>query len=283
MTALPVSLSDVMSSALPAPVYDNRPSARLAPRRIQPMRALRAFRRLVADKEDTRQVFEIMSAMAGKSVPRGYARLLKTPEGGRQAYLARELADRLQDRDWLASLPAGSVGAAYLDFIRERDLSAYGLADESRKVEEADIDAAHPTAWYARRQRDVHDIWHVLTGYRTDALGEACVVAFSLPQTGSPGFGLIAGGADAADGQGSQPVTILKPVGQFAGQIGLAPALGGFQEAGIAAWHGLAGHGAHDLEHLPGVLLVRHQTAEGAKGAHGLNAAWRQASERTVL
>jgi ubiquinone biosynthesis protein COQ4 len=40
----------------------------------------------------------------------------------------------------------------------------------------------------------VHDIWHVLTGYRTDALGEACVVAFSLPQTRSSGFGLIAAG-----------------------------------------------------------------------------------------
>jgi len=32
----------------------------------------------------------------------------------------------------------------------------------------------------------------VLTGYHTDALGEACVVAFSLPQTRSSGFGLIA-------------------------------------------------------------------------------------------
>lgn len=187
MTAIGLSLPD----APPA----TRPPARLAPRRVQPLRAWQAFRRLVADKEDTRQVFEIMSALAGKSVPRGYARLLTTPEGGRQAYLARELADRLQDRAWLASLPTGSVGAAYLDFVRERDLSAYGLADESRKVAEADIDAAHPTAWYARRLRDVHDIWHVLTGYRTDALGEACVVAFSLPQTGSAGFGLIAAGA----------------------------------------------------------------------------------------
>lgn len=183
MTALPIDLSSA------------RPPSRLLPRRIQPLRALRAFRRLIADKEDTRQVFEIMSALAGKSAPRGYARLLRTPEGGRQAYLSRELADRLQDRDWLRSLPAGSVGAAYLAFVEERDLSAYGLADESRKVADTDIDAAHPTAWYARRLRDVHDIWHVLTGYRTDALGEACVVAFSLPQTGSPGFGLIAAGA----------------------------------------------------------------------------------------
>lgn len=174
-----------------------RPDARLAPPRVQPLRAIRAFQRLVADKEDTRQVFEIMSALSGRSTAKGYAKLLRTAGGGRQAYMAIELADRLQDRDWLASLPKGSVGAHYLTFISERDLSAYGLADESRKVADGDYDAAHPTAWYARRIRDVHDLWHVLTGYRTDALGEACVVAFSLPQTGSAGFGLIAAGAAA--------------------------------------------------------------------------------------
>lgn len=182
-------------TALPIDAPELRPVSKLPRRRIQLGRAIAAFRRLIADKEDTRQVFEIMSAMAGRSTHRGYARLLKTAEGGRQAYLGRELADRLQDRAWLASLPAGSVGAAYLAFIDERDLSAYGLADESRKVEDVDIDAAHPVAWYARRLRDIHDLWHVLTGYRTDALGEACVVAFSLPQTRSPGFGVIAGGA----------------------------------------------------------------------------------------
>lgn len=163
-------------------------------RRVQPLRAGRALRRLIADKEDTVQVFEIMNALAGSSVRRGYERLLEDAEGGRQAFLAVELADRLQDRAWLETLPEGSVGRAYLDFIAERDLSAYGLAGESRKVADTEIDAAHPHAWYARRLRDVHDLWHVLTGYRTDALGEACVVAFSLPQTKSAGFGLIAAG-----------------------------------------------------------------------------------------
>lgn len=158
------------------------------------MRAVRALRRLLADKEDTAQVFEIMNALAGDSVRRGYVKLLETPEGGRQAFQMTELADRLQDKTWLRALPADSVGAAYLAMIEERDFSAYGLASESRKVADSEIDAAHPSAWYARRLRDVHDIWHVLTGYRTDALGEACVVAFSLPQTRSPGFGLIAAG-----------------------------------------------------------------------------------------
>jgi len=35
--------------------------------RVQPIRALRAMRRLVADKDDTEQVFEIMNALSGRS------------------------------------------------------------------------------------------------------------------------------------------------------------------------------------------------------------------------
>jgi ubiquinone biosynthesis protein COQ4 len=171
-----------------------RTPTRVRPRRVQPVRAFRALRRLIANKEDTTQVFEIMNALAGGSVRHGYLRLLDQVEGGRQAFLMTELADRLHDTAWLQSLPKGSVGQAYLEFIGERNLSAYGLASESQKVADTEIEAAHPHAWYARRLRDVHDIWHILTGYRTDALGEACVVAFSLPQTRSLGFGLIAAG-----------------------------------------------------------------------------------------
>ncbi|MBV9330225.1 MAG: ubiquinone biosynthesis protein, partial [Alphaproteobacteria bacterium] len=55
--------------------------------------------------------------------------------------------------------------------------------------------AGHPIAWFARRGRDVHDIWHVLTGYGTDALGEACVVAFTYAQTENRGLGFLAAAA----------------------------------------------------------------------------------------
>jgi ubiquinone biosynthesis protein COQ4 len=159
---------------------------------LQPLRALRAVRRLLADKEDTAQVFEIMRALSGKAIPNGYRRLLSTPEGGRIAYERDEFAERLSDPAWLEQFGPGTVGAAYRDFIAPRGLSAAGLAEESRKVREGDVDAAHPLAWYARRMRDVHDVWHVLTGYGTDALGEVCVVAFSHAQTRSLGFAVIA-------------------------------------------------------------------------------------------
>ena len=156
--------------------------------------ALKALRRLLNDKEDTGQVFEIMGALNGDSTLRSYRRLLTTPKGGRLAYERVELEDRLMDNAWLDSFAAGTVGAAYRDFIRSENLSAEGLADISR-ARRAQVDTQHPHAWFGRRIRDSHDIWHILSGYHRDGLGEACLVAFSYAQTGSLGWAVIATGA----------------------------------------------------------------------------------------
>ena len=166
----------------------------LRPQRIQPLAALRAFRKLIRNKEDTAQVFAIMRALSGRSVSRGYNRLLRTMEGGRQAFLRDELALKLDDPVWLARFEPGTVGAGYRAFREARGFTADGLAEAEREVVPF-IDAPHPVIWYSRRLRDVHDIWHVLTGYGTDALGEACVVSFSYAQTGNLGFGFIGWGA----------------------------------------------------------------------------------------
>lgn len=169
-------------------------SDRLRPQRLEPLKAFRAFRKLVRNKEDTAQVFEIMRALSGRSIGRGYDRMLKTMEGGRQAFLREELAHRLDDPVWLARFGPGSVGAAYREFREARGFTAEGLADEARKVAPL-VDAQHPVIWYSRRIRDIHDVWHVLTGYGTDALGEACVVSFSYAQTRNLGFAFIGWGA----------------------------------------------------------------------------------------
>jgi ubiquinone biosynthesis protein COQ4 len=136
-----------------------------------------------------------MRALNGRAGQRAYLRLLTTAEGGRIAYEHVELAPKLMDAAGLASLPAGSVGAAYADFIGRENLSADGLAAESRKgLGDGEIDRAHPYAWFGRRMRDTHDIWHVLTGYGRDSLGEVCLVAFSFQQTKGVGWALIAAG-----------------------------------------------------------------------------------------
>jgi ubiquinone biosynthesis protein COQ4 len=171
-----------------------RPAFRGTAPKLDWLHALKSLRRLLNDKEDTGQVFEIMRALNGDSTAKAYHRLLATQQGGRIAYERPEFARRLMDDAWLDSLPDGSVGAAYRHFIRSERISAEGLIEISRQGAPA-VDEPHPYAWMGRRTRDVHDIWHILSGYHRDALGEACLVAFSYAQTKGLGWALIGAGA----------------------------------------------------------------------------------------
>jgi ubiquinone biosynthesis protein COQ4 len=68
---------------------DFQPAPRPMSTKLDLGHALRALRRLLADKDDTVQVFEIMRALNGASTAKGYHRLLATPQGGRIAYERR--------------------------------------------------------------------------------------------------------------------------------------------------------------------------------------------------
>lgn len=158
--------------------------------------ALRALRRLLADPSDTRQVFTIVRTLAGRSVERGYNRLLNTASGGRIAYERAELLDFLTTPCVLAAHGDETVGAALHLFLEKNALSPTQLMRKSRQgLTRLRNEIPHPYAWFGRRVRDTHDVWHVLTGYDTDPLGEACLSAFSFAQTGGLGWAAIAGGA----------------------------------------------------------------------------------------
>ena len=160
-----------------------------------------ALRRLMRDPDDTVAVFEIMRTLNRPSTRAGYLRLIARPDGARLAYERTELAARLMDDAWLDGFAPGTLGAAYRGFVRREGLSAEGLATVSRQGLAAhEIDVPDPIAWYGRRIRDTHDLWHMLTGYGRDPLGEACLVAFSFSQTRGRGWLLIALGALAKGG-----------------------------------------------------------------------------------
>jgi ubiquinone biosynthesis protein COQ4 len=44
---------------------------------------------------------------------------------------------------------------------------------------------------FGARLRDMHDLWHVVTGYGRDVLGELALLAFTYEQTRNPGIGYI--------------------------------------------------------------------------------------------
>ena len=185
-----------MSDATLGPLQSDGPVYAPPSAKLDFPRALRAFRRLLNNNEDTAQVFEIMRALNGRSTVEGYRRLLTTPDGGRIAYDREELMEHLDDDAAMAAYPAGSVGAEYFAWRNAEGLSAAGLAQESRRgLDLSKLLQHHPHAWYGRRIRDVHDLWHILSGYGRDGLGETCLVAFSYAQTRGLGWALIAVGA----------------------------------------------------------------------------------------
>lgn len=154
--------------------------------------AFRAMRKLLADPADTVQVFRVMKALNGGTSAKNYVRLLKTPEGGRIAFKREELVGKLTNLTFLAQFGPGTVGAAYRTFLEHTGFSADGLEAVSKEVENNRVDE-HPFAWMGRRERDLHDIWHVLTGYPADdPLGELCLVAFSFAQSKGLGWAFIA-------------------------------------------------------------------------------------------
>lgn len=160
---------------------------------VRPFHALASVFRLVTNKEDTRQVFEIVQALSGRSPKRLFKRFSATDYGRRVLAEPVKLENVLGDREGLRRLPEASLGRVYLDFMEGENLTPDGLIDAA---EEAGIDFRGESQFEDYRRLflhlDVsHDLWHVLTGYGRDALGELCNLVYTRAQTGNAGFKLI--------------------------------------------------------------------------------------------
>jgi ubiquinone biosynthesis protein COQ4 len=156
-----------------------RDPRRPAPR-MRPLKAIGYFRLLMADKEDTEQVFRMSECLPNKKFRDQVRAFCESAQG--QALMAREpsLPAMLDDHEALLRLPANSVAHAYVAFMRREGLTAAGLVAESEKAGRARFD--DQIQWFNDRLRDTHDLVHVLTGYGRDALGEQCALGFSSGQ-----------------------------------------------------------------------------------------------------
>jgi ubiquinone biosynthesis protein COQ4 len=180
-------------TAIASPVLPFEVPPPPTPPKIEWRRAWRAMRRLIANPEETEQAFETISALSGWDFERLFQRFVAHPDG-RALYLARpSLLDALSDRAALRALPAGSFGRAYAEFMDAAGLDAQGLVDAEQKSEAASRfeGLAPEREWFGDRVRDMHDLWHVLTGYGRDEAGEAANLAFSFAHTPFRGVALI--------------------------------------------------------------------------------------------
>lgn len=170
--------------------FDGKHVAKRKRKRIQPIKALRAIRALIADKEDTSQVFRIIDALSGGANDRQFHRFVKTENGPRILAEKRNLITALSDREHLSSLAEGTLGHTYYEFMAEEDLTADGLVSASEVVPERE-ERTEGERIFGYRLRDQHDLWHVTTGYGRDGLGELALLAFTYAQTRNRGIGFI--------------------------------------------------------------------------------------------
>lgn len=160
---------------------------------VRPLHAFSSVIKLIRNKEDTRQVFEVVSALSGGSGKRMFRRFTGTDYGRRVVSGSVKLEEILSDREALRAMPEASFGRAYLAFMEGENLTAQGLM---ASAEEAGVDFKGETQFPEFRRLFLHlqvshDLWHVLTGYGRDAIGEMCNLCFTRAQTRNPGFRLI--------------------------------------------------------------------------------------------
>ena len=168
-------------------IHPDRP----IPRR-RPLKAWRHMQKLIADKEDTAQVFHIIEALNGKSNRKDFARFMQSETGPDLLKKRTFLPNILDDHEPLKSLPKGSVGRAYVEFMEREGLTAHGLVEESQQQRALHTQYDDDLLWYSNRLRDTHDMYHVLTGYGRDALGEDALLGYTHGQHGGLGVSFIA-------------------------------------------------------------------------------------------
>lgn len=159
---------------------------------MRPIKAWRHFRKLVANKEDTEQVFHITEALKTRRTHDQACAFIASPDG--QRFLAEEtdIPGMLDDHERWADCGPNTVAAHYIAFMRHEGLSAAGLVAESEKFMPPEQQLRDQLQWYFHRLRDTHDLFHILTGYGRDALGEASLLGFTYEQNYNRGIWFIA-------------------------------------------------------------------------------------------
>ena len=159
-------------------------------KRIKPIAALFAIKKLLQDPDDTTQVFKVIEALSGDVIGHTVKRLLDDTSGRELLATKPNIVTVLNDREKLSAMPLGSIGHTYYQFVHGQNLSADGLVASSEGARNNQSFSANER-WTGDRLRDIHDLQHVLTGYGRDPIGELSLLSFMTTQVPNRGINFI--------------------------------------------------------------------------------------------
>lgn len=160
-------------------------------RKLDWKRARTALSTLIAEPDRVEQVFELIEALEGDAGEKLFQGFLRHPNAPELLTRKPSLLSVLLKRSELETLPEGSLGRVYAQFMRNGGIDADGLVEASQDTRAEHEDMDPERRWFNDRFRDMHDLWHALTGYGRDIGGESGLAAFTYAQTGNRGILLI--------------------------------------------------------------------------------------------
>jgi ubiquinone biosynthesis protein COQ4 len=140
--------------------------------RIRRMRGVVSMVRLVRDPDRLGEVFAMADALVKPEILDEMVAVFSRDARGARALEERPRVGKI-DLAALRELPQGTLGRVYADHMIDNDLDPTALPS---------MEAPTPRAYVRAHLYESHDVWHAVTGFRTDVAGELGLQAFNLAQ-----------------------------------------------------------------------------------------------------
>lgn len=135
---------------------------------------------LIFRKNDYRPIYRGLRYFLEHPSYQQTLRILRNDPAFMELVRTRYRAGQGLDWDLLKSLPPGTLGREYADFMGQPQITALQDLPESSDAIDAEID------YMRARIRFTHDIHHLVLGFPATALGEMAISAYYIAQIRSP-------------------------------------------------------------------------------------------------
>lgn len=159
---------------------------------IRLLKSLNHFRKIrpAEEKDRLRHVFNTMAAMGSKRYDSTRDKYLNNPKFVELVLSEPTLSDQISDIKTLKKMDKDSFGYAMYEYLADDGIDHAKFLME---YETAGLQARDGGLYeaYNNRERDLHDVIHVLFGYERTRFGEAATVVTHYWQGGSSGFAVM--------------------------------------------------------------------------------------------
>ncbi len=133
---------------------------------------LRAFVSLVRDPNQTEMVFDMVKGLSDEEHLQEMMDAVAVESHAADALATRPRLEPI-DLQAMAQLPQGTLGRAFADHMLSEGLDVDFFPEQP---------SGTPDEFLLAHLYEVHDIWHVVTGFGTDVAGELGLQAFGAAQ-----------------------------------------------------------------------------------------------------